>query len=295
MKVLVPIDVWQGNESLVQDLSRMLPLGQCNLILVYSIQTQPHMDKFTGSGGIDYLYQELERKAKEFLTGLAAQLKPLCAGVEICFEHGQPATVIENTAKSKQVDLTVIRGSAAGLLESTFLGNTVSQVTKHSPNSVLVLRSGAILNPLNKVLVALDGSQSAKDALRAFCKTYKALANNIELVLAHVVFIAAPWRYITPVEFIATLEDNLDMEAKAILAEGEAILVESGWTPQTNSAGMVVRSGDPASELDRLASEINAGLIVVGAQGKTAVKHFLLGSVSEALALKSVSPILVFK
>ncbi len=294
MKVLVPIDVWQENDSLCQDLQRILPLSQCNLILVYSIQSQPHMDKLTGSGGADYLYVELEKKAKESLEKFAKDLKPFCQSVETTFEHGAPASVIDATAKSKQVDLTVIRGSAAGVLEATFMGNTISLViNKHSASSILVLRPGAILQPLKKVIIALDGSDQARQALRAFCRLYKSQANDIEVVLAHVVSIASPWRYIAPVEFIATLEDNMDMEAKAILAEGEAILVESGWKAQAN--GMVVRSGHPAAELDRLSSEIHAGMIVVGAQGKSAVRHFLVGSVSEALALNSICPIFIFK
>ncbi len=85
------------------------------------------------------------------------------------------------------------------------------------------------------------------------------------------------------------------MAAKAILAEGEGLIVESGWQPKTMPVPMIVRTGDPAAELDRLASEIGAGLIVLAAQGKTAVQSFLLGSVSEALALESSYPILVFK
>jgi len=295
MKTLIPIDVWQSNDSLSQDLARVLPLNEAEIILVYSIQSEPHMEKAAGGGDGDYLYAELEKKAKSSLESYAQELKPSCLSVETCFEHGPPASVIESIATRKQVDLIVIRGQAAGLLESAFQGNTVSLVIKHSPSSILVLHAGAILAPLSKVIVALDGSQSAKDALRQFCQLYKPLANNIEIVLVHVVSIAAPWRYIAPVEFIATLEDNLDMVAKAILAEGETILKDCGWKLNTKSGGMIVRSGDPASELDRLASEIKAGLIVVGAQGKTAVKHFLLGSVSEALAIKSSCPILVFK
>jgi nucleotide-binding universal stress UspA family protein len=101
--------------------------------------------------------------------------------------------------------------------------------------------------------------------------------------------------YIAPIEFIATLEDNLDMAAKAILAGGETIIAACGWKLHSTEDCMIVRSGDPAFELDRLASEINAGLIVVAAQGKTAMQHFLLGSVSESLALQSSLPVLVSK
>ncbi len=295
MKILIPIDVWQGNDSLASDLSSILPLGQAELVLAYSIQSEPHVEKIAGSGSVDSLYIELEKKAKSTLEDFAKQLKPLAKSVETCFEHGPPASVIESIAKRRNADLIVIRGSAIGLLESTFLGNTVSLVVKHSPCPILVLQAGAIVNPLGKVIVGLDGSQLAKEALRKFCETYKAWSKKIQIVLVNVVSIPGPWRYIAPLEFIATLEDNLDMAAKAILAEGKTIIAECGWELNTKEDSMIVRSGDPAYELDRLASEINAGLIVVAAQGKTAVQHFLLGSVSEALALKSSFPVLVFK
>ncbi len=295
MKILIPIDVWQGNESLAKDLSTMLPLAQAEMVLAYSIQSEPHVEKIAGGGSVDSLYVELEKKAKSSLEDFAKQLKPVCKNVETLFEHGPPASVIESIAKRRNADLIVIRGSAAGLLETAFQGNTVSSLVKHSPCSILVLRAGAIVAPLSKVVIGLDGSQLATEALRKFCETYLAWSKKIEIVLANVVSIPAPWRYIAPVEFIATLEDNFDMAAKAILAEGKAIIAESGWQLNSNEDRMVVRSGDPAYELDRLASEINAGLIVVAAQGKTAIQHFLLGNVSEALALKSSFPVLVVK
>ena len=275
----------------------MLPLIECELVLVYAMQTESHIEKVTATSeyGPDYFYTEMEKKAKKHLGDLVKELKSLCLSVEVVFERGLPAKVIESVAKEQKADLTVIRGSASGLLESVFLGNTVSQVIKHSHSSVFVLRAGAIETALKKVIIALDGSEQSKEALRRFCRLYQTMKQNIEVVLTHVVSIPGPWRFISPIEFVATLEDNLDMAGKAILAEGEAILLEGGWKPEKMPAPMIVRTGDPAVELDRLAGEIGADLIVLGAQGKTAFQSFFLGGVSEALALKSGFPILVFK
>jgi nucleotide-binding universal stress UspA family protein len=301
MKLLIPVDVWQEetNSHLCQDLERMVPLSDASIILVYAVQSEPHLEKANVSTaaayGPDNFYTELEKKAKKHLDDLAKELKPACADIEVIFEHGSLAKVIESVAKDKQASLTIIRGSSAGLLESVFLGNTVSHLIRHSHNSVLVLRSGIVAEPLQKVMIALDGSDQSKTAMRQFCNFYKSMKEQIEVVLAHVVSIPGAWRFISPIEFVATLEDNLDMAGKAILAEGEAILLECGWKPKKMPVPMIVRTGDPAAELDRLAAEVDAGLIVLGAQGKNAVQSFLLGSVTEALTLKSGFPILVFK
>jgi len=321
MKLLIPVDVWQEetNSHLTNDLEHIVPLSASSIALLYAIQSEPHIERAaaletkaiketgesprpsdikTGSTskyGPDNFYSELEKKAKKHLDDLANELKPSCSNVETIFEHGSPAKVIEMVSKAKGANLTIIRGSSHGLLESVFLGNTVSHVIRHSDNSVLVLRSGPIAEPLKKVLIALDGSEQSKTATRQFCNFYKPMKEQIEVTLGHVVSIPGAWRYISPVEFVATLEDNLDMAGKTILAEGETILLDCGWKPKKMPVPMIVRTGDPAAELDRLAAEIGAGLIVLGAQGKNAVQSFLLGSVSEALALKSGFPILVFK
>ncbi len=187
MKILVPVDVWdtQANDHLPEDLLRMLPDAQAKLILVYALQTQPHLEKAAGSNQAetDNFCQELAKKAKNNLDDLARAMKKCFADVETVFEQGTPVHIIESVAKIKLVDLIVIRGSSAGMLESVFLGNTISQVIKHNPSSSLVLRSGPVMAHLSKVLIALDGSEQAKAALREFCQLYKAKCKNIEIVL----------------------------------------------------------------------------------------------------------------
>jgi nucleotide-binding universal stress UspA family protein len=56
-----------------------------------------------------------------------------------------------------------------------------------------------------------------------------------------------------------------------------------------------VRAGDPREEITRAAEEWGADLVVVGARGLGAVKGFLLGSVSSAIAHRAPCSVLVVK
>lgn len=54
-----------------------------------------------------------------------------------------------------------------------------------------------------------------------------------------------------------------------------------------------VRIGDPAEQILALAEEIGASAILVGSHGRTGVKRFLLGSVSEHVVRSALCPVIV--
>jgi nucleotide-binding universal stress UspA family protein len=58
---------------------------------------------------------------------------------------------------------------------------------------------------------------------------------------------------------------------------------------------MIIRSGEAAEEIIKTARDIKADLIVVGAQGKSTVEQFFLGSVSHKLSLYAPCSTVVVK
>jgi nucleotide-binding universal stress UspA family protein len=81
------------------------------------------------------------------------------------------------------------------------------------------------------------------------------------------------------------------MAGEAILADGEKLLSEFGLMPKE----LFIRTGDIANEVIKAANDTDADLILVGAQGKTAVQHLLLGSVSYKLSQHVSIPLVVVK
>ena len=81
-------------------------------------------------------------------------------------------------------------------------------------------------------------------------------------------------------QFVAAVEDNLVMSGEASMAAAEKELSELGVTKLDN----VLKNGEPADEIINFAASINADLIIMGAQGRSAVEKFLMGAVSNRVS-----------
>ena len=81
------------------------------------------------------------------------------------------------------------------------------------------------------------------------------------------------------------------MAAQTILAEADKVLAEFEIKP----VDMIIRSGEPANEIIKAAKDTKADLIVLGAQGRTAVEEFFLGSVSHKASMHAPCSTVVVK
>ena len=82
----------------------------------------------------------------------------------------------------------------------------------------------------------------------------------------------------------------LRADAEAYLEEVARPLAERGFDVQT-----LVVEGEPAEAIRGAAAESGADLIVMGSHGHSQVRHFLLGSVTEAVIRGSEIPVLVVR
>ncbi len=83
---------------------------------------------------------------------------------------------------------------------------------------------------------------------------------------------------------------ELEAEAGAILKRAQESLKSDGVSVQTE-----LRRGVPAEEILKAADSEKVELIVMGSRGLSAVKAFLLGSVSDRVSHHSKCPVLIVK
>lgn len=136
-----------------------------------------------------------------------------------------------------------------------------------------------------KILLATDGSPDAELATTAAVDL--STRSGAELHVVHVG---------------RSLSDHAEAMPKdyALLfaREAEELL---GWqTKSIESAGGIVarahlRFGRPSEEILDLATEIGAGMIVVGSRGRGPVERLVMGSVSEDLVFRSSCPVLILR
>ncbi len=137
-----------------------------------------------------------------------------------------------------------------------------------------------------RILVALDGSDASRRALRAALELARALGATLHAVgveehLPH---------------YAATLGEVPEAKAEAnaffeeVMASARALAAEYG-VPITTE----VRAGNAAQQIINVARQGGFDLVVLGARGHSFLEHFLLGSTTDRVVDHAPCSVLVVR
>lgn len=131
-----------------------------------------------------------------------------------------------------------------------------------------------------KIVLATDGSKFSEAAAQAVITQGR--PDNTEIQVLHVV---EPPSLLVARE-MGGYDRALDAVWEAETKQAQALVTKVA--DMLRSKGLkvttTVEQGDPQSKIIEAASKWRANLIVVGSHGRKGLEHFLLGSVSEAVA-----------
>lgn len=124
-----------------------------------------------------------------------------------------------------------------------------------------------------KVLIAYDGTPSAKRALERAAQEHRPGVDEIGIISVALVTSSGP-RSAGPIDPV----ENLERHGQE-LDEAVAYLAERGISAETIAA-----TGEPGAAICRAAEEKGYDRIVVGSRNLGGVKRMLLGSISDRVA-----------
>jgi nucleotide-binding universal stress UspA family protein len=142
----------------------------------------------------------------------------------------------------------------------------------------------------SSIVVGIDGSETAREAVRQATVLARSVGARIELVSAYEPVADARLResIVVPVDLHWIINPREDVEAT----------LESAAT-EIRAAGVEVevfaRQGDPADAILDVAEERGSDLIVVGNKGMTGAKRFLLGSVPNKVSHHAPCSVLIIR
>lgn len=146
-----------------------------------------------------------------------------------------------------------------------------------------------------KILVAVDGSQPALDALD-YALTIAGNCKATEVQLVHVIQNISSIVYTGGPELepfpLGALKDNLEKSGKMILKDAQKKAKEKKVKFKISTK---LLHGNPANEIVKLAKDEKFDLIVIGSRGLSGIKELLLGSVSSKVVNSAMVPVLVIK
>ncbi len=281
-KILLPIDVQHPHDEFIDQLDKLVDLKASQLHLLYVKDELPGFEAILGTVADfpDDLKHQVETKIAEVFAGIESKLEAKGAkDVTSSVIGGLAAITIDQLARDGAYDMIAMSDGTHGRVQQFLIGSTTSRVISHAPCTVLVMKNVAS-TPMKNIVVAIDGSEAALNAATSAVKLFGLAQRDVQMTLINVVSVKGMYKFISPVQFIAAIEDNLVMSGEASLAAAEKELSELGMTKLDN----VLKNGEPADEIINFAESIKADLIIMGAQGRSAVEKFLVGAVSNRVS-----------
>ncbi|PHR24220.1 MAG: universal stress protein UspA [Hoeflea sp.] len=141
-----------------------------------------------------------------------------------------------------------------------------------------------------RILVAVDGSEGSKKALRLASNLQQTCGSELLIltVFRHHSLLEASMSMVRP-DDPESLDDSMRGYAKEVAEEAKAIAAEVG----ASKVRAFVKAGQPARTIVKFGEEHKADLIIVGSRGQGDVQGFLLGSVSHKVTSLASIPVMV--
>ncbi|MBD2362851.1 universal stress protein [Anabaena minutissima FACHB-250] len=166
-------------------------------------------------------------------------------------------------------DLIVLgkRGEAADFA-SGHLGANLDRIVRSSSKPCLV--TPREFNPIERILVAYDGSLSGKKILQF-------LENS-------------PVFQSLEIHLLTVAKSNSDQTAMVTLNEAQEWLYTVGFEPVFS-----LLEGEPEQAITQYVQENNINLLMMGAYGHSRIRHLIIGSTTTQIIRSSNIPVLVFR
>ena len=211
---------------------------------------------------------------------------------------GHPRSDISCFAKEWGADSILVGSHGHGAVGRFLLGSVAQGVLRTAPCSVEIVRTVTKASSPRKVLLATDGSDCSLGAAHAVAaqvwpqgSIFKVLSVE-ELMTVNNQVEAASLSAVYPASLLEELTTQARDQARSAVQTAKDILTGAGLALD---AGTSIPLGDPRGVILDTAKEWGADLIVLGSHGRRGLDRFLLGSVSEAVAIHAACSVQVIR
>jgi nucleotide-binding universal stress UspA family protein len=292
-RMLIPLDGSQVAEQ-------VLPYARClakalkipvELLQVVDLEALRLLANPERGRYIDTLLSEKVETNKSYLEAIAQSFQ----GTQVtCFvEKGTPEDIVIELAAGDKDTLIVMATHGRSGIQRWVLGSVADKVLHGSTNHLFLIRAndqgkavGEAL--LKKVIVPLDGSPLAETVLPYVVDLAKKMRLEVVLVRAYALPTSTADEYQTYTDELIGL---IEAEARDYLAEKVKEMKGNGL----ETVSSVVNVGYGAEEIITLARNTPDNFIAMCTHGRSGVKRFVLGSVTDRVVRHSGDPVLIIR
>jgi nucleotide-binding universal stress UspA family protein len=245
-----------------------------------SIKTEKALD-------LDAFISDSVRRSETYLESISKTFPGVAVGRTV--SKGKPEEVVIEKASGDGETLIAMATHGRSGINRWLLGSVAEKVLRGTTNPLLLVRATEHgksdgENTIKRVIVPLDGSTLAEKVLphvialakEMACKTVLLRAYNLSEVMSTFEGYTPDW-------------NALEREAMSYL-DGKVQELKSQGLGEVSSRALTKK---PAQEIIDVATEEPNSLIAMCTHGRSGVKRWVLGSVTEKVVRHSNSPVLV--
>lgn len=291
MKILLATDGSEYSERAARFLTCLNLSADDEITIFHAVYWIPFL--YDKESYYDTLMEIKKDIAPKIIDSSLDILKPVRARISTALLEGSPEEGIVEAAGSSGADMIVMGARGIRGVKSFFVGSVTRSVAVASSRPVLVVKRRACEQPDSiKILFATDGSGHAVATGEFLCRI--PFRDDTRVVIVNVMpaeFLDIPETFAPGVsERLAGITDTLKSRR---LVESERLTHQARerMSRRFRNIAALSETGDPSTEILKVAETQKADIIAVGCRGLKGIKG-MMGSVSRNILAHSESSVL---
>lgn len=294
-KILVPLDSSELAERALIPARQLAQKYDAELILLTVPELAPALSALVYTYDVPAFSDNADNdraEAEQYLNHRLYAVRESGLRAHTVIQEGDPAEVILSVAEAEDVDLIIMSTHGYTGLDHWVMGSVAERVLQHAPCPVYVVRTR---DPIKKVLITLDGSKLAEQALAPGM----ALAHGLkaETTLLRVKELAAQPE-LESVYHLDALEEGLGQS----IMEDYYSTVDAYLEEKRDQLGkanvqetVALRGRHPAADIVEYVRDNDINLVVMATHGRTGLRRWLYGSVAQKVMRITPSAMLIVR
>jgi len=274
--------VFNGSESGNGTIKQALKLardGNCEVsvaIVLPSYRGKPVLV------GVKNIKETLRGSVRQSQTSVVSLAEEDGAQIQTILEGENIPEAIVHAAEARGCDLIIIGRRGHKRRERSFMESVTARVIGYSPIDVLVVPRDSVIRWEN-MLLATDGSKCSEVATKKALEVTHNFRGKLKIVsvvnVPEEAYGEAPNAMEKLVHRAKDIVGSVKDRAKTLNIEAESF----------------VKEGEPHEKILKIASDSAVDIICMGTYGRTGLRRFLMGSVTEKVIRKATCPVMVVK
>lgn len=279
-KILVAVDGSDSGKNAFRQACRIVREDKSWITVITTLPI--YQDQFEVLSIKETVSKRLRKEGDKILSEIKEIANEEEVFIKTRVEEGTPFQTIVDIADEGGYTLIVMGRHGMTRLEKALVGSVTARVIGHSRSDVLVVPLHTAVGWKN-ILLTTDGSKYSKAATEKAIDLAKSYGGKLNVV--SIVDVTEEFQTEAP-----GAVEKLIRDAKAFIND-----VEKNAELQGIKTDTFVKEGESYRVITDMAKEHNSDVIIMGSHGRTGIRRFLMGSVTEKVIGYAPCPVLVVK